>query len=136
MKCDAVLSQMVVILKKMTHAALLSTSEASEEFCEGVIKCFRALLLNLHHCSNQSCMCKQSLHLPLLLETRDLLTPTGTMKLDLEQRECLLAFLQSEAASAAVGHWLSLLLKVHRFPFIYTYSGVNLIFMFWLTHFI
>ncbi|KAK8342883.1 hypothetical protein V6Z11_A08G271700 [Gossypium hirsutum] len=40
-----------------------------------------------------------------------MLMPNGTLKFDLEQGECLLAFLQSEAASAAVGHWLSLLLK-------------------------
>ncbi|KAL4303341.1 hypothetical protein GQ457_10G015910 [Hibiscus cannabinus] len=103
--------QMVVVLKKLTYAALLSLSEASEEFREGVIKCFRALLLNLIRCSNKSCLCKQSLDLPMLLETRDLLMPDRTLKLDLEQGECLLAFLQSEAASAAVGHWLSLLLK-------------------------
>lgn len=103
--------QMVVVLKKLTYAALLSPSEASEEFREGVIKCFRALLLNLHRCSNQSCLCKQSLDLPMLLATRDMLMPNGTLKFDLEQGECLLAFLQSEAASAAVGHWLSLLLK-------------------------
>nr|KJB26969.1 hypothetical protein B456_004G269300 [Gossypium raimondii] len=103
--------QMVVVLKKLTYAALLSPSEASEEFREGVIKCFRALLLNLHHCSNQSCLCKQSLDLPMLLATRDMLMPNGTLEFDLEQGECLLAFLQSEAASAAVGHWLSLLLK-------------------------
>ncbi|MBA0797170.1 hypothetical protein Gohar_007891, partial [Gossypium harknessii] len=102
---------MVVVLKKLTYAALLSPSEASEEFREGVIKCFRALLLNLHHCSNQSCLCKQSLDLPMLLATRDMLMPNGTLEFDLEQGECLLAFLQSEAASAAVGHWLSLLLK-------------------------
>ncbi|OMP09768.1 hypothetical protein COLO4_05147 [Corchorus olitorius] len=103
--------QMVVILKKLTYAALLSPSEASEEFREGVVKCFRALLLNLYPCSNQSCLCKQSLDLPMLLETRGILHPVGTLKHDLEQGECLLAFLQSEAASAAVGHWLSLLLK-------------------------
>ncbi|XP_017985336.1 PREDICTED: uncharacterized protein LOC18594747 isoform X3 [Theobroma cacao] len=103
--------QMVVILKKLTYAALLSPSEASEEFREGVIKCFRALLLSLHCCSSQSCLCKQSLDLPMLLETRDMQTPTGTLKHGLEQGECLLAFLQSEAASPAVGHWLSLLLK-------------------------
>ncbi|KAK8698358.1 hypothetical protein V6N13_114480 [Hibiscus sabdariffa] len=103
--------QMVVVLKKLTYAALLSLSEASEEFREGVIKCFRALLLNLIRCSNKSCLCKQSLDLPMLLETRDLLMPDRILKLDLEQGECLLAFLQSEAASAAVGHWLSLLLK-------------------------
>ncbi|XVF60850.1 hypothetical protein PTKIN_Ptkin08bG0081000 [Pterospermum kingtungense] len=103
--------QMVVILKKLTYAAMLSPSEASEEYREGVIKCFSALLLNLHHCSNLSCLCKQSLDLPMLLETRDRLIPVGTMKLDLEEGECLLAFLQSEAASAAIGHWLSLLLK-------------------------
>ncbi|WRX30056.1 hypothetical protein QQP08_022543 [Theobroma cacao] len=112
MKCDAVLSQMVVILRNLTFAAFLSPSEASEEFHEGVIKCFRALLPNLHPCFNQFSLCKQSLDFPKLLETRDLQTPTGTLKHDLEQGESSLAFLQSEAVLAAVGHWLLPLLKV------------------------
>ncbi|GLU04997.1 hypothetical protein SLE2022_221220 [Rubroshorea leprosula] len=104
--------QMVVVLKKLTYAALLSPSEAAEEFREGVIKCFRALLSNVLPCSNKSCSCKEIHDLPMLLESRDLqTTPTGPSKHDSEQGECLHAFLRSQAASAAVGHWLSLLLK-------------------------
>ncbi|GKV29316.1 hypothetical protein SLEP1_g38253 [Rubroshorea leprosula] len=104
--------QMVMVLKKLTYAALLSPSEAAEEFREGVIKCFRALLSNILPCSNKSCSCKEIHDLPMLLESRDLqTTPTGPSKHDSEQGECLHAFLRSQAASAAVGHWLSLLLK-------------------------
>ncbi|KAI5317412.1 hypothetical protein L3X38_037119 [Prunus dulcis] len=53
--------QMVVVLKKLIYGALLSPSDASEEFCEGVIKCFRAILLNLLTCSDESCACNKSL---------------------------------------------------------------------------
>ncbi|XP_073158890.1 uncharacterized protein [Henckelia pumila] len=80
--------QMVVILKKLAQGASLSPLEGSEEFREGVIRCFRALMLNLCPCSDDDCPCKQ-----------------------IVPKECSLAFLQSEPASAAVGHWLSLLLK-------------------------
>ncbi|XP_050216425.1 uncharacterized protein LOC126667488 [Mercurialis annua] len=104
--------QMVVLMKKLTHAALLSPSEASEEFREGVIKCFKSLLLRFLPCSDETCSCKQSLALPALLESHDI-QDLGNRppKYDLEQGECSLAFLQSQAAAAAVGHWLSLLLK-------------------------
>lgn len=104
--------QMVVVLKKLTYAALLSPSEAAEEFREGVIKCFRALISNLVSCSNKSCSCKEISGSLMLLDGRDLQgAPTGPSVYHSETGECLLAFLQSEAASAAVGHWLSLLLK-------------------------
>ncbi|PQM38627.1 uncharacterized protein Pyn_06456 [Prunus yedoensis var. nudiflora] len=104
--------QMVVVLKKLTYGALLSPSDASEEFREGVIKCFRAMLLNLLPCSDESCACKQIFGMPMLLENRDLKDPLSrSSKYDSEPDECLLAFLQSQAASAAVGHWLSLLLN-------------------------
>lgn len=104
---------MVVLLKKLTYGALLSPSDASEEFREGVIKCFRAMLLNLLPCSDESCACKQIFGMPMLLENRDLKDPLSrSSKYDSEPDECLLAFLQSQAASAAVGHWLSLLLNV------------------------
>uniref|UniRef100_A0A5B6YNE8 TELO2-interacting protein 1 n=1 Tax=Davidia involucrata TaxID=16924 RepID=A0A5B6YNE8_DAVIN len=106
------MDQMVVVLKKLTYGALLSPSEAAEEFREGVIKCFRLLLLGLHLCSDESCSCKQINGLPTLSASRELGSPlTRLSKHDSEQEGCLLAFLQSESASAAVGHWLSLLLK-------------------------
>ncbi|XP_024019137.1 uncharacterized protein LOC21399286 isoform X2 [Morus notabilis] len=104
--------QMVVVMKKLTYGALLSPSDASEEFREGIIKCFRALISSLIPCSDESCTCKQTFHLPLLLDSRDLKTmPVRSAKYDSEPAECLIAFLQSQASSAAVGHWLSLLLK-------------------------
>ncbi|XP_060670317.1 uncharacterized protein LOC107403735 [Ziziphus jujuba] len=104
--------QMVVVLKKLTSGALLSPSDASEEFREGIIKCFRALLLSLHPCSDKSCSCKQTFCFQTVLDDVDLKTLLGrSSKHDSEPEECLLAFLRSQNASAAVGHWLSLLLK-------------------------
>lgn len=104
---------MVVVLKKLTSGALLSPFDASEEFREGIIRCFRALLLNLLPCSDGSCPCKQTFWFPTLLDSRDLKSLLDrSPKRDSEPEECLLAFLQSQTASAAVGHWLSLLLKV------------------------
>lgn len=103
---------MVVVMKKLTYGALLSPSEASEEFREGVIKCFRAMLLSLRLCSDNLCSCKQVLGLPELLERKIQQTSVPGAS---ESGECLVAFLQSQDASAAVGHWLSLLLKVHCF---------------------
>lgn len=110
-----VLLQMVVVMKKLTYGALLSPSDASEEFREGIIKCFRSLISSLIPCSDESCSCKQTFYLPMLLDSRDLKTmPVRSAKCDSEPGECLVAFLQSQASSAAVGHWLSLLLKVRE----------------------
>ncbi|KAK4369546.1 hypothetical protein RND71_013338 [Anisodus tanguticus] len=102
--------QFIVLTKKLTRGALLSPLEASEEFREGVIRCFKALLLNLHCCSSESCSCKQISGWPLLLERKSLHS-SPVSKLRFKEEECLVAFLQSETASVAVGHWLSLLLK-------------------------
>ncbi|GAU34751.1 hypothetical protein TSUD_17230 [Trifolium subterraneum] len=104
-------NQMVVILKKLTYGALLSPSEASEEFREGILLCFRALLLNLNSCSDASCSCKQIPGLPALSDNIYNHTLHKNLKYDSESEECLLAFLRSQTASAAVGHWISLLLK-------------------------
>ena len=110
--------QMVVVLKKLTYGAMLSPSEASEEFREGVFRCFRALFLNLDLCANKSCSCKQINGSPILLARRDMQSPISVLpKYDSETEECLLAFLHSHTAAAAVGHWLSLLLKVIYFIF-------------------
>ena len=115
MKFNDVLLQMVVVLKKLTYGALLSPFEASEEFREGVIKCFRALLSSLLPCPDMGCTCKQIRGLPALLESRTMETSLcRSLKYHSESQECLLLFLQSQTASAAVGHWLSLLLKVHQ----------------------
>ncbi|XP_074350478.1 uncharacterized protein LOC141689873 isoform X2 [Apium graveolens] len=102
---------MVIVLKKLTNGAILSPSEAAEEFRGGVLRCFRALLLSLHMCSKKSCSCKQITGWPALSKSTELQSPISRdTKYDSEQ-ECLLAFLQSQTASPAVGHWLSLLLK-------------------------
>lgn len=104
---------MVVVLKKLTSGALLSPLEAPEEFRLGIIRCFGALLLCLHPCTDDLCPCKQIDGLPMLLARKDLVAKFAS-----EPQQCLLAFLQSESASAAVGHWLSLLLKVFPPPLV------------------
>lgn len=105
-------NQMVALLKKLTSGAMLSPSEASEEFRLGIIRCFRAMLLQLQSCSDKSCLCKQATVLPMTpasvsLEVGSVVRP----KHSAQPEECLLAFLRSQNASAAVGHWLSLLLQ-------------------------
>ncbi|CAL4932443.1 unnamed protein product [Urochloa decumbens] len=102
-------NQMVTMMKKLTSGAMLSPLEASEEFRSGIIRCFRAMVLQLQPCSEQSCSCKQATLLPTntSLEARSVVHS----KLSAQPEECLLAFLQSQNASAAVGHWLSLLLQ-------------------------
>ncbi|MCL7038490.1 hypothetical protein MKW94_001613 [Papaver nudicaule] len=101
--------QMVLVLKTLTSGALLTPSESSEEFREGIVRCFRAMLLRLHPCSNVSCLCKQIPSVPSFAESSLFQTPLDSKS---ETDECLLLFLQSHDASAAVGHWLSLLLKI------------------------
>ena len=106
---------MVTMLKKLTSGAMLSPLEASEEFRSGIIRCFRAMVLQLQPCSERSCSCKQATVLPTTSTNTNL--ETGSVvcsKLHAHPEECLLAFLQSQNASAAVGHWLSLLLQVWR----------------------
>ncbi|KAK4794723.1 hypothetical protein SAY86_012717 [Trapa natans] len=112
-KCSLVmLNQMVMLIRKLTHGALLKPSEVTEEFREGVIKCFRAMLINLRHCHDSTCLCKQITGLPALLKVGEMQTNLiRVSKFEMGTGECLLAFLQSQEASAAVGHWLSLLLK-------------------------
>ncbi|KAG2550299.1 hypothetical protein PVAP13_9KG312978 [Panicum virgatum] len=105
-------NQMVAMLKKLTSGAMLSPLEASEEFRSGIIRCFRAMVLQLQPCSERSCSCKQATVLPTTSTNTNL--ETGSVvcsKLHAHPEECLLAFLQSQNASAAVGHWLSLLLQ-------------------------
>ncbi|KAF7851651.1 hypothetical protein BT93_L3308 [Corymbia citriodora subsp. variegata] len=116
-------NQMVVILNKLSNGASLSPSVVSEEFREGIIKCFRALLLNLLPCSDSSCSCKQITGLPALLVGDDVLTrPLGRSRKNLGG-ECLLAFLQTQTASFAIGHWLSLLLEAADFEALRGHRG-------------
>nr|CAB3500061.1 unnamed protein product [Digitaria exilis] len=105
-------NQMVAMLKKLTSGAMLSPLEASEEFRSGIIRCFRAMVLQLQPCSEGMCSCKQATLLPTTLTN----TSSGAVSvvhsmLSEQPEECLLAFLRSQNASAAVGHWLSLLLQ-------------------------
>ncbi|XP_064981306.1 uncharacterized protein LOC135615838 isoform X2 [Musa acuminata AAA Group] len=105
-------NQMVVVLKKIVTGAMLSHSEASEEFREGIIRCFRAMLLNLQPCSVSSCSCKQMVIMPTSKSIDGAIVHHNTLSRNcVESLECLLAFLQAQNASAAVGHWLSLLLQ-------------------------
>ncbi|XP_072963405.1 uncharacterized protein [Typha angustifolia] len=113
MKCRlGSVNQMVVVLKKLTSGAMLSPSEASEEFREGIVRCFRAMLLQLQPCSVNSCSCRQTVFLPTVLSVITLqVDHVSSSNYCAEPDECLLAFLRSQNASAAVGHWLSLLLQ-------------------------
>ncbi|KAJ1296121.1 hypothetical protein BS78_01G274900 [Paspalum vaginatum] len=105
-------SQMVAMLKKLTSGAMLSPLEASEEFRGSIIRCFRALVMQLQPCSNRSCSCKQGTVLPTTPTSSNLeVASVVRSKHSGQQEECLLAFLRSQDASAAVGHWLSLLLQ-------------------------
>lgn len=92
---------------------MLSPSEASEEFRDSVVRCFRTLLSNLIPCSDTSCCCQNTSSRPALLDIGDSKCLTSKhLEHYSEQNECLITFLQSEGAAAAVGHWLSLLLNV------------------------
>lgn len=117
------LFQMVMLLKKLPYGAMLSPLEASEEFRGGIIRCLRAMLLRLQQCSVGSCSCKQTILLPTMIPITSLEVDYKTSMSNLaEPKECLLAFLQSQNASAAVGHWLSLLLQVRNTSWIYSNS--------------
>ncbi|KAM0029383.1 putative armadillo-like helical protein [Helianthus debilis subsp. tardiflorus] len=104
--------QMVVLLKKLTNAALLSPSEASEEIREGIIRCFKALINGLCPCSDTSCTCNQINGPPMLLDQKHSKSSLTVSQIhELNSVECLIAFLRSQSATVTVGHWLSLLLK-------------------------
>uniref|UniRef100_A0A1D1ZHU6 TELO2-interacting protein 1 n=1 Tax=Anthurium amnicola TaxID=1678845 RepID=A0A1D1ZHU6_9ARAE len=104
--------QMAMVLKKLALGASLSPSEAAEEFREGIIRCVRAVLQLVEPCSSESCTCKEVAMLPACMSTSILQSHvTSPSKYHSESEECLLAFLQSPNASAAVGHWLSLLFQ-------------------------
>ncbi|MQL91921.1 hypothetical protein Taro_024538 [Colocasia esculenta] len=103
--------QMAMVLKKLALGASLSPSEAAEEFREGIVKCVKSILLLLKPCSSESCKCKQAATAACLSASVLQDHVTAASNYHNESEECLLAFLQSPSASAAVGHWLSLLLQ-------------------------
>ncbi|KAK1278661.1 hypothetical protein QJS04_geneDACA017564 [Acorus gramineus] len=103
--------QMVVVLKKLSYGAMLTPSEAAEEFREGILRCLRALLLRLQLCALKSCTCKKIPTLPsFMFNSNSQDQCIVCSEYSLKPGECLIAFLQSKHASPAVGHWLSLLL--------------------------
>lgn len=112
------IDQLSMIIKKLTSGALLSPSEASEEFRHGIVKCLREVLLGLKPCLGEACSCKLIPPSPFFLSDRELLFQNNDSILSHPQTEsfsngeCLVAFLQSEDASAAVGHLQSLLLQI------------------------
>lgn len=112
------IDQLSMIIKKLTSGALLSPSEASEEFRHGIVKCLREVLLGLKPCLGEACSCKLIPPSPFFLPDRELLFQKKDSSLSYPQTEsftngeCLIAFLQSEDASAAVGHLQSLLLQI------------------------
>ncbi|GAB2276406.1 hypothetical protein Dimus_011134 [Dionaea muscipula] len=108
---DIAFWQMNILLKKLTYAAMIQPTDASEEFREGAIRCFRALLLNLRPCFDKSCSCSQSFDFPELLDGRFEVPPVRDMDDRPPSDKCLIAFLQSQSASVVIGHWLSLLLN-------------------------
>lgn len=106
---------MLAVMKKLISGALLSPSEAAEEFREGIIRCLRALLFRLDRCFVESCMCKRIHGLPALLSGTNIQTLHITpLQFRSELNECLLAFLRSQDASPMVGQCLSLLLQVGK----------------------
>ncbi|URE13168.1 TELO2 interacting protein 1 [Musa troglodytarum] len=101
----APVEDMVVVLKKITIGAMLSHSEASEEF--------RGDASELQPCSVSSCSCKQRVIMPTSKSIDGAFVHHNTLSRNhVESLECLLAFLQSPNASAAEGHWVSLFLQV------------------------
>jgi TELO2-interacting protein 1 len=110
---------MVMILKKLTAGAMLSHTNASEEFRIGIIKSFKAMLLRAQPCSDCCCLCKKSVTPQTAVEIThsDFDHANNKLYSNTDSQECLVAFLQSPDASAAVGHWLSLLLEVIYFLF-------------------
>lgn len=103
-----------MILKKLTSGAMLSHTDASEEFRIGIIRSFKAMLLRMQPCSDCCCVCKKLVIPETAVEiTRlDFKHANNKSYSGMDSQECLLAFLQSPDASAAVGHWFSLLLQV------------------------
>ncbi|RXH86604.1 hypothetical protein DVH24_021877, partial [Malus domestica] len=86
-------SVLVVVLKKLTYGALLSPSDASEEFCKGIFKCFRELHLNLLPRSAEPYAFKQIFGVLMLLEYRDMKAPLSrTSKYDSELDEFTYCF--------------------------------------------
>ncbi|KAJ6917748.1 hypothetical protein NC652_019931 [Populus alba x Populus x berolinensis] len=101
-------------MKKLTYAAMLTENEASEEFREGVIKCFRALIEGLSSCGVEGCSCEEINGLPALVEARDNRNVNSARDYLGGEGECLVRFLRSQSSSAAVGIGFHFFSKGHR----------------------
>ncbi|OAE27011.1 hypothetical protein AXG93_1774s1210 [Marchantia polymorpha subsp. ruderalis] len=109
--------QMIMMLRKLTGGAMLSTSEASEEFRHGVLKCLKSFLTNLRPCSTASCMCQSVSVSPFEALDKKIwnLVKANIQNIDSiidESDVCPMGFLQTESMAPAVGHLISLLLQI------------------------
>jgi hypothetical protein len=121
---------MTSLLKKLTAAAMLSPSEASEEFRHHVVMCLRSLFQALQSCGSSSCSCKHVLLPPftILKQNPSVLYEGYTFNENIQEdflaeefttveysalEKCPLGCLQALDMAPAIGHLLSLLLQVH-----------------------
>ncbi|KAI5070696.1 hypothetical protein GOP47_0015039 [Adiantum capillus-veneris] len=120
-------SQLSVLLRKLTAAAMLSSDEASEEFRHAAVKCLKIMFSGLQSCGRSFCGCKLS------ALRNSIISNEGSLKVDIVStlsflsqntsegqveeemgescEDCPIEFLQSEKMSAPVGHLLSLFLQ-------------------------
>lgn len=120
-------SQLSLLLRKLTAAAMLSPEEASEEFRHGAVKCLKEFLVGLMPCCRLLCSCKLAgLPHPVIYDEgclrADLSCTSNTMpestakhvvkEMVTDNEECLIEFLQSKSMSPAVGHLLSLFIQI------------------------
>ncbi|KAI5070070.1 hypothetical protein GOP47_0014413 [Adiantum capillus-veneris] len=121
-------SQLSVLLRKLTAAAMLSSDEASEEFRHAAVKCLKIMFSGLQSCGRSFCGCKLS------ALRNSIISNEGSLKVDIVStlsflsqntsegqveeemgescEDCPIEFLQSEKMSAPVGHLLSLFLQI------------------------
>ncbi|KAL2608666.1 hypothetical protein R1flu_027239 [Riccia fluitans] len=112
--------QMTMMLRKLTGAAMLTASEAAEEFRHGVVKCLKALLASLSSCSSGSCTCQSVSSSPIEVLKQSIWNSVGSVKMHsskfqttMDEKDiCPLGLLQLESEAPAVGHLISLLLQI------------------------
>ncbi|KAL3699023.1 hypothetical protein R1sor_017045 [Riccia sorocarpa] len=112
--------QMTMMLRKLTGAAMLTASEAAEEFRHGVVKCLKALLTNLSSCSSGLCTCQSvsPSRFEMLKQTtrksaESFEIPSSKFEASMSEKDiCPLGLLQMESMAPAVGHLISLLLQI------------------------
>lgn len=121
-------TQMSVLLRKLTAAAMLSPQEASEEFRHAAVKSLKILFSGLTSCRRSSCGCRLSALPHCIISSEGWLNADIVSSLSFSSRcrskgeneedreesceECLIEFLQSKNMSATVGHLLSIFLQI------------------------